>query len=411
MKEHRLLQQLGHIDDDLIEEAGRHFRPVTLYRFGAAAVAAAVLAAAILLPWDKAEIPAKPDESTSVQQPQPSDGATNGTAADTTTAQTTTAKNTTTEAAYSTTQSASTTTANALYTTVKSTDTATKKTAMTESGQSTAASTTVKPTATKYVKDPELALIPQWEEKTVQQKFPEVPYGAATYSVYYPIDPANVGDELTTVTATGQDVYTDTYHTIRVTLYRLADIAPQCAVAVRYEGDNAYYSAVATWYQPLTLGEFLEGLQLEKYGVFGSVQWDYLADGIRHYRTYSGIGKEAVFDLLLDDPALPNVYDDEQWFVNDITISVDLPILGLKNPVVITLSEDGYLFTNILGCGKTFYIGTERLKAFMAYVQENGTVSEYTHPTESTVTQKDGTAQDTTVIVGTTHTTPAYIPE
>ena len=380
MKEERLLRTLGDIDDDLIAEARPTGHRIRVLRWSAAAAAAVLVATAVaLLPWEPpAGIAPESDQSTA-------NSPTNGEdTEDTAGKDSTTTANANAEAGNTTTGNTTTKKAWAEGTTGKGNTTTVKP-------------TWIKPTATKPV--PEIALVPKWEDKTNKQKYPEIPYGAATYSVYYAIDPKQVGEKLTTVTATGQDVYTDTYHTTAVTLYQLADIAPQCAVAIQYEGDDDYYSAVATWYQPLTLGEFLEGLQLKKYGKFGTASWDYF-DEVYHYRTYTGVTIEAVFDLLLDDRTLANVHDNQQHFYDTINISVDLPILGLENKVVMSLSEDGYLFTNILGCGKTFYVGTARVEAFKDYLQKHCecTVRAVTTQTvtEPTNTQPPGTVTGTT---------------
>ena len=356
MNEHRLLHALGDVDDELVADAGRHTTPLRFLRYGAAAAAFVLLAVGVtLLPWggDNISLTDGP-VSTDTGEDRTEEGSLILTPGNTTAAAVDSDELTHAPAADATTVG---------------------------HGNTVKANTTTKINAAQgvvdgvtlptYVKDPELALIPKWEDKTIRQKYPEIPFEDITYSVYYPIDPKDVGKKLGTVTAQGQDVYTDTFHTTTVTLYRLADIAPHCAVAVKYADEAGYYSAVQTWYQPETLGEFLEGLQLKKYGKFGTASWDYF-DEVYHYRTYTGVSAAAVFALLLDDPTLQNIYEDGQSFWNmSINISVDLPILGLENPVVMMLSEDGYLFTNILGCGKAFYIGTARVEAFKKYLQEN----------------------------------------
>ena len=49
-----------------------------------------------------------------------------------------------------------------------------------------------------------------------------------------------------------------------------------------------------------------------------------------------------------------------------MSISVDIPILGRNSSIWLT--EDGYLCTNILGTGKAFYIGEEKVAEFIYYV-------------------------------------------
>ena len=54
-----------------------------------------------------------------------------------------------------------------------------------------------------------------------------------------------------------------------------------------------------------------------------------------------------------------------------MSISIDYPPSGQSN-IGLTLFENGYLATNILGTLKVFKIGNERITAFIDYVTANG---------------------------------------
>ena len=79
------------------------------------------------------------------------------------------------------------------------------------------------------------------------------------------------------------------------------------------------------------------------------------------------------WEMLLCDEALCNEYDETDWqrqWNNKISIRIDMPLLGYQN-ISISLSEDGYLRTNLLDTEKLFHIGKDKVDAFMEYVEEN----------------------------------------
>ena len=49
-------------------------------------------------------------------------------------------------------------------------------------------------------------------------------------------------------------------------------------------------------------------------------------------------------------------------------ISTNVDILGFNN-ISLSVTEDGYLTTNILATGKAFYIGEEKVQTFINFVQ------------------------------------------
>ena len=57
-------------------------------------------------------------------------------------------------------------------------------------------------------------------------------------------------------------------------------------------------------------------------------------------------------------------------FAQSIGISVDIPVLGYNN-ISVSLTDKGYLITNIFETGKAFYIGEEKVQEFIEYVINN----------------------------------------
>ena len=178
-----------------------------------------------------------------------------------------------------------------------------------------------------------------------------------------------LGDQLKTkATLTGFDGI----HTTEVELYILQDIAIDAAVAVRFPETGEVYAYVNTDYKPATLGQLWDDLNLSEYLTFGRV---YV--GTTDYIDPS----QNEIDKLLNRSA-PRTAEDSHLKNVVLFIDIDVPVLGYTNHAF-QLSSDGYLHTNLLESGKSFYIGKERVNRFVAYVQASCSAVSYT-PTTST---------------------------
>ena len=247
---------------------------------------------------------------------------------------------------------------------------------------------------------------PKWEDKPIWQQFPDFERFGQSHTVRdITIDKAMVEEHLENVFLRGYDIYTDTEYEIEGQIYRIKGIHPACAVALQYPDRTDYFPAVCSKYSPATLGQFIADLNLREHLRVGTVYHSYRDEnGTYHDKEYAGLTVEKVWDLLLFDESLPNVYDDKNWqfqFDTKLSIRIDMPLLGYEN-ISISLSENGYLRTNLLDTEKLFYIGEDTVNAFMAYVEQNCRL------------QKDDELtpmpDDTNVVTGTTMTTPAQPP-
>ena len=79
-----------------------------------------------------------------------------------------------------------------------------------------------------------------------------------------------------------------------------------------------------------------------------------------------------VWEMLFSDRNLKNVkdYDSMNFGKELISVSINIELLGYEN-ISLTVTEDGYLTTNILDTGKAFFIGKEKAENFAEYVSEN----------------------------------------
>ncbi len=405
MNEHDFLQALTDIDDDLIEDAGHRRRPVLWLRFGAVAAALVLLAVgAALFPWNGSEIPVvgeNPDSSlTDDTSGETGDTAAGTEATNATTADTLAVPNASMHDATGTTVGAT----EAGTTSKKGTLATQKKTTVKNGLTPTLAATTTT--------QGEVAIILKWEDKTLTQKFPEAEWNNATYAISSnAVNKEQAKEKLATITVTGQDVYTDKIYTHSVTLYALDGINPICAVAVQYAGDDTLYPARNFRYVPKTLGQFIDDLSLRKNLSVGEVYYTYTdEEGNLHETVYEHLATDTVWEMLLNDTSLKNVYDQQIPYYHDMGISVNVPVVGQRN-VSLALTEDGHIITNILDTGKAFYIGQDKVQAFIAYVTEHCALK-WEHVYERTPATTVGEG-DTAVSEGrtVTSTKPSKKPE
>ena len=217
---------------------------------------------------------------------------------------------------------------------------------------------------------------PKWEDKPIWQQFPDFErFDCGTYVVHdVTVSEKMVEEYIEDVTLYGYDIYTETGYDIVGKVYRIKGINPACAVALQYPDRTDYFPAVCSKYPPATLGQFISDLNLREHLRVGTVYHSYRDEnGTYHDKEYAGLTVEKVWEMLLCDESLPNVYDDKDvqfQFDTKISIRIDMPLLGYEN-ISISLSENGYLRTNLLDTEKLFYIGEDTVDTFMAYVEEN----------------------------------------
>ena len=214
---------------------------------------------------------------------------------------------------------------------------------------------------------------PKWDEKPIWQKFRDFErLDIGTYTVHdITINKAMVEDYLEDVNLHGYDIYTETSYDIVGKVFRIKDINPDCAVALQYPGRTDFFPTTCSAYTPATLGQFIADLNLREYLRVGTVYHSYRdADGTYHDKEYAGLTTEKVWEMLLCDTSLPNIAGQSIKWKHKISIRIDMPLLGYEN-ISITLSENGYLRTNLLDTEKLFYVGEDTVDTFLAYVENN----------------------------------------
>ena len=226
------------------------------------------------------------------------------------------------------------------------------------------------------------AYVPRWDERTIEEQYTELTLSEETYgSRCTEVDYSLVAEKIASATVSGYDVYTDKTYTINAEVYKISNVSEGFAVAVKFAESEKYYVYGKGFYTPDTLEGFINDLNLKDNlsfsGKITCTNWKddgKTSDDI----TFEGDVNKAVWDILLSDIqnvpiTLMGADEDIKYTLNrgkTMHIGISVNLFGYNN-IVMDVDENGYFTTNILSVGKYFYIGKEKAKEFMDYVEKN----------------------------------------
>ncbi|MBQ7859853.1 MAG: hypothetical protein IJ347_06970 [Faecalibacterium sp.] len=238
------------------------------------------------------------------------------------------------------------------------------------------------------------APIPQWDERSLVDQYPSIDNDWTRTGAVLPADV--IGTYRKTITLTGYDDYhPEAEHTIRAELYDVIGLSPDCVLALRYESTDEYYCFVSHSYRPETLGQLWQDLNLSEQAQFSTAHYDYQkVYGLHANVTLTGVTTELVHrQLVAPCGDAVNTHSDTMWLqlpaADEIDLRIDLPLLGIRN-MGLRIREDGYLTTNLLATGKTFFIGPERAQTFITGLKETLEGSEVLYPYQEISPQNAG---------------------
>ncbi len=221
-----------------------------------------------------------------------------------------------------------------------------------------------------------VAVIKRWDEMTDSERYVRIVDGDANeygnLSISGKTDSAKIGKSLGNVVLEGYDMYTDTVKTVVKEAFEVDGISTDCAMAVKH--DDEYYIYENHSYEFETLGDLVNTLNLRENLTFGNIHHDYFDEDMTyHMITYAPIESEVIWDMLLSDLDIKNE-GDTHYGADVMGISISSDVLGFSN-ISLAVNEDGYLQTNIFATGKSFYIGKDKVQAFVDYVSKNGEIT------------------------------------
>ena len=227
-----------------------------------------------------------------------------------------------------------------------------------------------------------VAVSKKWEEKSNFQQYNEFLYNNNKYiSNNSNIESSKIGNTLGIVDIKGYDTYQNINHYTKVTLYAINNFSEKCILAVKFNNSNDYYLYYNINYYPLKLNDLLNDMNIKEQIQIGIIHYNYWENknekpeylNIEFY----DINNSDLIKLLFDNTNPDNIYndDDVSQYTSDkystqIIIDINIKNINYGN-ITITLTDKGYLITNILGSGKAFYVGKNKIEELTNYLITN----------------------------------------
>ena len=240
-----------------------------------------------------------------------------------------------------------------------------------------------------HVNGAESNIVWPWKYLTDGEKYHTISLDNVTYSIR---NCRTIGDEFLGETigdaeAFGTDDITGKKYTATFEVRRIKGIAQEYMVAAGND-QGFYVYMVSDFKNPATVGELLENYNLRQ-----NMRLDHFSEntGDDENSDYSIEDDSYIWDVLTGCSDAKLCQDDV--FNKDgtgyIAFCVSSEALGVYKKVIY-ISESGYLETNILDYGYTYYIGEKTAREIIDYARKNGSKAEkvvYEASIEGTLTE------------------------
>ena len=214
-----------------------------------------------------------------------------------------------------------------------------------------------------------------WAEKNNSERFAELDRfgGYVSTNTIVPKDKVDItpfAPNNTYFDTKATDIATGKTHTIGYRYCFIKGINYNYAIAVNFKGEDKFYAYVNTSVKPYSFMEFAKCLDLENNISFGSAYYT-LNDG-REIQ-FEGLDTKKVWEILFSDQSSMTAMADpdklltQEGFKKRVSISTSIELLGYKN-LTMSFSDDGMLFTNLLGTAKIFRIDAKKVQRLKSYL-------------------------------------------
>lgn len=238
----------------------------------------------------------------------------------------------------------------------------------------------------------ENALLFPWEYQTAAEQYTVMLLDGQEYrGRCRPIDETLLGQTLGTCEAYGGDIYTQQEYRENFETRSIAGMDDALLAAVKL--DEKYYVFMKDDYDPpLTLGAFIDGydltntLELTRFAVFRG----YTTQG-NYAMEEASDGSAAIWGILAScREAAFAEYDSIDLSGTDyISFTATSESLGIWKKVFY-VTADGYVRTNIIEWGYSYFIGEEAAKKIIDYAMEHSVAAEfepYSYQLAGTITE------------------------
>lgn len=210
-----------------------------------------------------------------------------------------------------------------------------------------------------------------WEYKTDYEKFSTVKYNNKKYhSRGNLIEDSFIEKLLGDSQAEGYDIYTYTTKTASFEVYKIHNISEEYLIAVKMNG--SYYVYIASdGSSPQTLGDLLSVCGLKE-----TLKFDKFSQNTQNTSKYFVLTEETdIYNFLLQCTDAPLTENNNDITTDGISFTATSEALGIYKKVF-TVTEDGYIWTNILDYALIYNIGTQKAQEIINYALKNSEESE-----------------------------------
>ena len=219
----------------------------------------------------------------------------------------------------------------------------------------------------------------KWDEKENNEKYTLVSFNGKAYlSTGMTAEKTDVGEKLGTATATGFDIYTDKNFEAECEVYPAGGFQSEFLVAVKFGSDEKFYAYKAENYFPSDLRDFCDTLNFFENIRFDSdviLSSDY-EDGADQIRLSDGEAViRVVCELLKNNGSAKSLeYASENMPADGVRIlefGVSSPLLS-RYSLFLSVSEDGYVMTNLVDVGVSFFVGQNAVSVLFEEADKTG---------------------------------------
>lgn len=235
----------------------------------------------------------------------------------------------------------------------------------------------------------------KWDEKESNEKYGELSFDGETYiTTGMKAQKTEVGAKLGSAKAKGFDIYTDKVYETDCEVYTVEKLKSAFLVAVKFESDDNFYAYKAENYFPSDLRDFTDTL-----GFFESINFDsdvilssdFNADTQQVKLNDSEAVVREVCELLQNNGSAEALEYTQENSSKDgervLEFGVSSPLIS-RYSLFLTVSGDGYISTNLVDVGVSFFVGKDAVKALFEAADKTGGVkyvqtTTLPYPTES----------------------------
>lgn len=221
----------------------------------------------------------------------------------------------------------------------------------------------------------EYGIVWPWEYKTIYEKYYSIDVGGTEFiGQQRELSVSYVGEKLGTYKATGYDDTPDGVYHEHFDAYEIKDVASDRLIAVKME--DHYYVFIAKKYNPpITWGGVLEAYSLPQYVELGRFSVEEEGkDKMYHVLNDDEYIWSVLTDAKSAEAANPVGWHENRG--NFITFTVTSEAFGVyKKAMYIT--ESGYVWTNAFDGEYLYYIGEDTAGNIIKYAKDNSTVAEF----------------------------------